>query len=55
LPFRPSEFPALEEYGVTLSQATAAEEWALAEIDVSRKAGKLAAFNIGLCRPFSPP
>ena len=26
LPFRPSEFPALEEYGATLAEADAAEE-----------------------------
>jgi antitoxin component of RelBE/YafQ-DinJ toxin-antitoxin module len=45
LPFRPSDFPALEEYGVTLSQATAAEDAALAEIAASRKAGKLEAFT----------
>jgi addiction module RelB/DinJ family antitoxin len=45
LPFRPSDFPALEEYGVTLAQATAAEDSALAEIALSRKAGKLAPFT----------
>jgi addiction module RelB/DinJ family antitoxin len=45
LPFRPSDFPALEEYGVTLPQATAAEDAALAEIAASRKAGKLTAFK----------
>jgi addiction module RelB/DinJ family antitoxin len=45
LPFRPSDFPALEEYGVTLAEATAAEESALAEIARSRQAGKLARFN----------
>lgn len=45
LPFRPSDFPALEEYGVTLTQATAAEAAALAEIAVSRKAGKLTPFT----------
>ena len=45
LPFRPSDFPALDEYGVTLTQATAAEESALAEIALSRKAGKLQAFT----------
>ena len=44
LPFRPSDFPALDEYGVTLAQATAAEDLALAEIASSRKAGKLEAF-----------
>jgi addiction module RelB/DinJ family antitoxin len=45
LPFRPSDFPALEEYGVTLAQATAAEDSALAEIVSSRKAGKLETFT----------
>jgi addiction module RelB/DinJ family antitoxin len=45
LPFRPSDFPALEEYGVTLTQATAAEAAALAKIAVSRKAGKLTPFT----------
>lgn len=45
LPFRPSDFPALDEYGVTLSQATAVEDAALAEIAISRKAGKLAPFT----------
>lgn len=44
LPFRPSDFPALEEYGATLAQATAAEDSALAEIRAARKAGKLKAF-----------
>lgn len=45
LPFRPSDFPALDEYGVTLAQATAAEDSALAEIVLSRKAGKLETFT----------
>jgi len=45
LPFRPSDFPALDEYGVTLAQATVAEEAALAEIGAARKAGKLEAFH----------
>jgi addiction module RelB/DinJ family antitoxin len=45
LPFRPSDFPALDEYGVTLAQATAAEDSALAEIESSRKAGKLVTFT----------
>jgi hypothetical protein len=35
----------LDEYGVTLAQATAAEDSALAEIARSRKAGRLAAFT----------
>ena len=45
LPFRPSDFPALDEYGVTLAQAAAAEDLALAEIKASRKAGRLEAFT----------
>ncbi|MGA2541636.1 MAG: type II toxin-antitoxin system RelB/DinJ family antitoxin [Verrucomicrobiota bacterium] len=45
LPFRPGDFPALDEYGVTLAQATAAEDSALAEIGAARKAGKLKAFT----------
>jgi len=44
LPFRPSDFPALDEYGVTLAQATLAEEAALTEIAASRRAGKLEPF-----------
>ena len=45
LPFRPSDFPALDEYGVTLAQATAAEDSALAGIASSRKAGRLESFT----------
>jgi addiction module RelB/DinJ family antitoxin len=45
LPFRPSDFPALEEYGVTLAQATAAEDSALAEVAAARKAGRLKSFT----------
>jgi len=45
LPFRPSDFPALDEYGVTLAQATAAEDAALRETGASRKAGKLKRFT----------
>jgi addiction module RelB/DinJ family antitoxin len=45
LPFRPSDFPALDEYGVTLAQATAAEDSALSEIASARKAGKLEPFT----------
>jgi len=41
LPFRPSDFPGLDEYGVTLAQATAAEDSALAEIASSRKSGQI--------------
>ena len=45
LPFRPSEFPALDEYGVTLAQAEAAEAAALDEIKAARRAGKLTEFS----------
>jgi antitoxin component of RelBE/YafQ-DinJ toxin-antitoxin module len=45
LPFRPSDFPVLDEFGVTLAQATAVENSALAEIELSRKAGKLETFT----------
>ena len=48
LPFRPGDFPALDEYGATLAQATAAENSALAEIKAARKAGKLKTFAGGL-------
>lgn len=44
LPFRPSDFPALDEYGITLEQATSAEDAALAEIDSSRDSGGLQPF-----------
>jgi len=54
LPFRPSDFPTLDEYGVTLSQATSVEDAALAEIAISREAGKLAPFN-GRWHRHSPP
>ena len=36
---------ALEEYGVTLAQATSAEDSALAEIASARKAGRLRTFT----------
>ena len=45
LPFRPSDFPALDEYGVTLAQATLAEDSALAEIATSRKKCRLETFT----------
>jgi addiction module RelB/DinJ family antitoxin len=45
LPFRPSEFPALADYGVTLAEATAAEDKALSEIRRDRKAGKSVKFT----------
>lgn len=45
LPFRPSGFPALDEYGVTLAQATLAEDSALAEITASLKPDPLETFT----------
>ena len=45
LPLRPSEFPALEEYGATLAEAEAAEDRALKEIKADRKAGKVLPFT----------
>lgn len=45
LPFRPTDFPALDEYGVTVADAQAAEDAALAEIEADRKAGRLVEFN----------
>lgn len=44
LPFRPSDFPTLDEYGVTLAQATLAEDAALVEIALSRDSGALTPF-----------
>jgi addiction module RelB/DinJ family antitoxin len=44
LPFRPSDFPALDEYSVTLDQASLAEDAALAEIASSRETGGLKPF-----------
>jgi len=45
LPFRPSEFPALEEYGVSLAEAEAAESKTIRQIRAERKAGRLVAFR----------
>ena len=45
LPFRPSAFPALEEYGASLADADAAEERTLREIQADRKAGKVVRFT----------
>jgi hypothetical protein len=45
LPFRPSTFPALEEYGATLEEVDAAESRALKEIRAERKAGKVIEFS----------
>jgi addiction module RelB/DinJ family antitoxin len=45
VPFRPSAFPALEEYGATLTEADAAEKRALKEIQADRKAGRVFQFS----------
>lgn len=50
LPFRPSAFPALEEYGATLADAEAAEAAALDEIAAGRRAGLVAPFTEKLPR-----
>jgi addiction module RelB/DinJ family antitoxin len=45
LPFRPSEYPALDAYGVTIADAAAAEDAALADIQKQRRAGKVTEFK----------
>ncbi len=45
LPFRPSAYPVLEEYGATLAEAEAAETVALKQIQADRKAGKVSRFT----------
>jgi len=45
MPFRPSEFPVLEEYGASLAEADAAETRTLKEIQSDRKAGKIFEFT----------
>ena len=45
LPFRPSVFPVLDEYGATLEQARRAEAEAITELDADRKAGRMQTFN----------
>lgn len=45
LPFRPTEFPALEEYGANLEQAARAEDEARRELDADRKEGRLVEFR----------
>ncbi len=45
LPFQPSGFPALGEYGVTLEETEASEARALKEVRAQRKAGKLKRFT----------
>jgi addiction module RelB/DinJ family antitoxin len=45
LPFRPSNFPALEEYGATVADAETAEAKARKELDADEKAGRLVTFK----------
>jgi antitoxin component of RelBE/YafQ-DinJ toxin-antitoxin module len=45
LPFRPSSFPALEEYGVTLAQAEAALAGATKELEAEFASGKMTEFK----------
>ena len=45
LPFRPSAFPVLEEYGVTLEQAEAAADKSIKEFEAERKAGRTQIFT----------
>jgi DNA-damage-inducible protein J len=45
LPFRPSEFPALEDYGASLEDAVRAERNARSELEADRKAGRLVEFK----------
>lgn len=45
LPFRPSAFPALDEYGATLEEAAAAEDRVMAEFEADRKAGRVRTFT----------
>ena len=45
LPFRPSSFPALDDYGATVGEALAAENRAREELEEDRNAGRLVAFT----------
>lgn len=45
LPFKPSEFPALEEYGATLDDAARAEREARMELAADKEAGRLVEFR----------
>ena len=52
LPFRPSSFPALEEYGATMADAQAAEAKAREELDADERAGRLVPFKVSCLRDF---
>lgn len=45
LPFRPSELPALEDYGATWEDAVRAERAARRELTADKKAGRLVEFK----------
>jgi len=45
LPFTPSEFPVLQEYGATVEQAETAEAAAFAELAEDEAAGRLYKFE----------
>ena len=45
LPFRPSEYPALDEYGVTLEQVKAASDEVHREFAKADREGKLVEFT----------
>ena len=45
LPFRPSEFAALDDYGVTQEQALRAEAAARQELEADEQAGRLVEFK----------
>ena len=45
LPFRPSAFPVLEEYGVTPAQAESALAKATAYLERERRAGRMVEFK----------
>jgi hypothetical protein len=51
LPFRLSSFPALEEYGVTLTQAEAALDRAIEELEAELASGRTAEFKGKIPRP----
>jgi addiction module RelB/DinJ family antitoxin len=45
LPFKPSEYPALEDYGATLEDASRAEREARMELAADKQAGRLFEFK----------
>jgi antitoxin component of RelBE/YafQ-DinJ toxin-antitoxin module len=45
LPFKPSEYPALEEYGATLAEVARAEREARMELAADKQAGRLVEYK----------